>query len=338
MKILVINAGSSSLKYQLVDKDNLTVCGRGLCERIGLSDSSHKYVVGEYAKTDNITLADHHAAIEAALEALLDPARGCLTSLDDIAAVGHRVVHGGEYFSASVVITPEVKKRIVECIPLAPLHNPPALMGIEASVDLMPNATQVAVFDTAFHQTMPAKSYMYALPRSCYTDMQIRRYGFHGTSHRYVSERAASFFGRPAADLKLVTCHLGNGCSLAAIDGGVCIDTSMGFTPLEGVIMGTRCGSIDPAIVTYLVKYQGMSAAEVDSMMNRDSGLLGITGLSNDLRDIQDAALAGNELADLAQQMYANAVKKYIGQYAFEMGGLDAVVLTAEVGENSASM
>jgi len=237
-----------------------------------------------------------------------------------------------------VIINEEVRRRIEECILLAPLHNPPALMALKACTTLMPNATHVAVFDTAFHQTMPPKAYMYALPYSCYKEMKIRRYGFHGTSHRYVAERAALFLGRSLTDLKMVTCHLGNGCSLAAIDGGFSVDTTMGFTPLEGVMMGTRCGSIDPAIVSYLIENKDLTPDDVSNLMNRKSGLLGISGVSNDLRDVQEAAAAGNEQAALAEQMYAHSVKKYLGQYAFEMGGLDVVVMTAGVGENSDRM
>ncbi|MDR0308605.1 MAG: acetate kinase, partial [Coriobacteriales bacterium] len=273
MKILVINAGSSSLKYQLYDKQTLEVVGKGICEKIGLDDAFHKHGLGDAEKTDITPMKDHHDAMQTVLDSLLDPKMGCIKTLEDIVAAGHRVVHGGEYFSASVLINDEVIQRIEECVSIAPLHNPPALTGIKACIDLMPNAAQVAVFDTAFHQTMPPKAYMYALPYDMYTDMKIRRYGFHGTSHRYVAQRAAAFLGKPAEELKLITCHLGNGCSLAAVDGGKSVDTSMGLTPLEGVVMGTRCGSIDPAIVTYLIDDKGMTAAEVNTIMNKKSGL-----------------------------------------------------------------
>ncbi|MCL2882962.1 MAG: acetate kinase [Coriobacteriia bacterium] len=338
MDILVINAGSSSLKYQLVDKETLQVLAKGNCEKIGLDDSFHKFEIGELSETRVMPIPDHQSAVQAALDVMLDPEAGCLKNLSEIVAVGHRIVHGGEYFSESVIITDEVRRRIEECILLAPLHNPPALMALRACSILMPNATPVAVFDTAFHQTMPAKAFMYALPYSCYKEMKIRRYGFHGTSHHYVAERAALLLGRSLTDMKMVTCHLGNGCSLAAIDGGFSVDTTMGFTPLEGVMMGTRCGSIDPAIVSYLIENKDLTPDDVNNLMNRKSGLLGISGVSNDLRDVQEAAAAGNEQAALAEQMYAHSIKKYLGQYAFEMGGLDVVVMTAGVGENSARM
>jgi acetate kinase len=243
-------------------------------------------------------------------------------------------VHGGEYFSESVIVDDEVIARVEECVPLAPLHNPPSLMGIAACEELIPDALQVAVFDTAFHQTLPPKAYMYPLPYEIYEKHRIRKYGFHGTSHRYIAQRASAILQRPLEELKLITCHLGNGCSVAAIDGGISVDTSMGFTPLEGLMMGTRCGSIDPAIVTYLIRELGLSPDEVEDMMNRRSGLLGVSGLSNDLRDIRAATEAGHERATLAYEMYSNSVKKFIGQYVFAMAGVDAIVLTAGVGEN----
>ncbi|NLG10639.1 MAG: acetate kinase [Coriobacteriaceae bacterium] len=334
MKILVMNAGSSSLKYQLVDMENEAVVAKGLCERVGASDSFHKHGVDCDERVISVYLPDHHAAVKAVLEVLVDPQIGAITSLDEIDAVGHRVVHGGEFFQQSVLIDDDVVEKIDLCSVLAPLHNPPALAGIAACRDLMPNEPQVAVFDTAFHQSMEPKAYMYPLPYEMYEKYKIRRYGFHGTSHRYIAGRAADLLGRPLEDLKIITCHLGNGCSITAIDHGHSVETSMGFTPLEGLMMGTRCGSIDPAIVTYLIGAQGMTAAEVENMMNRESGLLGISGLSNDLRDIRAATEAGHERATLAYEMYSNSVKKFIGQYVFAMAGVDAIVLTAGVGEN----
>jgi acetate kinase len=338
MYILVVNAGSSSLKYQLVDKDTQQVVAKGLCEKVGLEDSFHKYEVGDNEQLAEVYLKDHFAAIQAVLDTLLDAQAGVVSSLAEIVAVGHRVVHGGEYFSESVVITDEVLAKVEECVPLAPLHNPPSLMGIRACDSLMPDAVQVAVFDTAFHQTLPPKAYMYPLPYEMYQQHRIRRYGFHGTSHRYVAQRTAEFLGRPLSELKIITCHLGNGCSLTAVDGGLSIDNSLGFTPLDGLMMGTRCGAIDPAIVTYMIGTLGMSAAEADSLMNRKSGLLGISGLTNDLRDIRAAAEDGNQRAILAYEMYSNSVKRYIGQYVFELAGVDAIVMTGGVGENDDRM
>jgi acetate kinase len=334
MYVLVINAGSSSLKYQLVDKDTRALLDKGLCERVGSDDAFHKHGLDHNECVVASRLLDHRAAVQAVLDSLLDPLTGSIGSLDEIAAVGHRVVHGGEYFSASVVIDDEVIARIEECIPLAPLHNPPSLAGIAACSELLPGITQVAVFDTAFHTTMPPKAYVYPLPYEYFEKYRIRRYGFHGTSHRYIAQRAAALLERPLDELKLITCHLGNGCSITAIDKGVSVDTSLGFTPLEGLMMGTRCGSIDPAIVIYLIETLGMTPAEVIDTMNRQSGLLGISGLSNDLRDVRAAAEAGHERAMLAYEMYSNSAKKYIGQYFFTLAGADAIILTAGVGEN----
>ncbi|MDR0347367.1 MAG: acetate kinase [Coriobacteriales bacterium] len=334
MYILVVNAGSSSLKYQLVDKDTQTLVSKGLCEKVGSSDSFHRHGIDNDEKVIGVYLNNHYDAIKTVLDTLLDSRQGVLESLEEIVAIGHRVVHGGEYFNQSVIIDDEVIARIDECSPLAPLHNPPSLMGIAACRELMPHALQVAVFDTAFHQTLPPKAYMYPLPYEMYEKHRVRKYGFHGTSHRYISQRAAAILERPLEELKLITCHLGNGCSVTAIDGGISVDTSMGFTPLEGLMMGTRCGSIDPAIVVYLVNALGMTLDEVEDMMNRHSGLLGVSGLSNDLRDIRSATEAGHERATLAYEMYSNSVKRYIGQYVFAMAGVDAIVLTAGVGEN----
>jgi acetate kinase len=334
MYILVINAGSSSLKYQLVDKDTQQVIHKGLCEKVGSDDSFHKHGLDDNEKIVAVYLKDHHDAVRAVLDTLLDAQHGVIKDLSEIGAVGHRVVHGGEYFSESVIIDDEVIARIEECVPLAPLHNPPSLTGIAACKQLIPGALQVAVFDTAFHQTLPPKAFMYPLPYEMYEKQRVRKYGFHGTSHRYIAQRASAILQRPLEDLKLITCHLGNGCSVTAIEHGISVDTSMGFTPLEGLMMGTRCGSIDPAIVTYLISTLDMLPAEIDDMMNRRSGLLGVSGLSNDLRDVRAAAEAGHERATLAYEMYSNSVKKYIGQYAFAMAGVDAIVLTAGVGEN----
>jgi len=334
MYILVINAGSSSLKYQLVDKDTRELVDKGLCERVGSDDSFHKHGLDSNECVVASRLPDHRAAVQAVLDSLLDPRTGSISSLDEIVAVGHRVVHGGEHFSASVVIDDEVIARVEECIPLAPLHNPPSLAGIAACSELLPSATQVAVFDTAFHTTMPPKAYVYPLPYEYFEKHRIRRYGFHGTSHRYIAARASALLEKPLDELKLITCHLGNGCSITAIDKGISVDTSLGFTPLEGLMMGTRCGSIDPAIVLYLIETLGMTPREVNDVMNRQSGLLGISGLSNDLRDVRAAAEAGHERALLAYEMYSYSAKKYIGQYVFTMAGVDAIILTAGVGEN----
>lgn len=338
MNILVLNAGSSSLKYQLINMETEEVMAIGLCERVGTEDSFHKYEHGGSEIVDKVHLADHHDAVQAVLEMLAHPEQGVISALSEITAVGHRVVHGGDYFSESVIIDDEVMQRIDECCKLAPLHNPAGLAGIKACTDLMPATNQIAVFDTAFHQSMPAKAYRYALPNECYEEHKIRRYGFHGTSHRYVTERSAAFLGQPVEELKLITCHLGNGCSLTAVDGGKSVDTTMGFTPLEGLMMGTRCGNIDPAIVLYLIDDMGMSTKEVNTLMNKKSGLLGISGSSNDLRDVCEAAEAGNEQAQLAVDMYAHSIIKFIGAYAFELGKVDAIVFTAGVGENSALM
>ncbi|MDR2492446.1 MAG: acetate kinase [Coriobacteriales bacterium] len=338
MNILVINAGSSSLKYQLVDMQTEAAVAKGLCERVGSEGSFHKYEINGQERLVEVPLPDHRAAVKAALDALLDPQDGAIESLDEIDAVGHRTVHGGEYFSRSVLIDDDVVAKVEECAVLAPLHNPPSLAGIGACRELMGKVPHVAVFDTAFHQTMPASSYRYALPNSLYEQHKIRRYGFHGTSHRYVTERAAAYLGKPVSELKLITCHLGNGCSIAAVSGGKVVDTSMGFTPLEGLMMGTRCGSIDPAIVTFMVGELGMSADDVNRVMNKESGLLGISGASNDLRDIEQAAEQGDARAQLANEMYAHAIRKHIGAYEYVLGGVDAIVFTAGVGENSSSM
>lgn len=338
MNVLVLNAGSSSLKYQLLDMDTEEVLSRGLCERVGTEESFHKHGIDMNEQVISVYLPNHHEAVKAVLDALTHPEYGNIKDLSQIHAIGHRVVHGGSFFSESVIIDDEVIARIEECASLAPLHNPAGLAGINACLELMGDKPQVAVFDTAFHQTMPPKAYMYPLPYEYYQEHKIRRYGFHGTSHRYVAKRAAEILGRSLEELKLITCHLGNGCSLTAIKEGVSVDTSMGFTPLEGLMMGTRCGNIDPAVVLYLIDDLGMTTQEVNDLMNKKSGLLGISGLSNDLRDVRAAAEAGEERANLAYEMYSNSVKKNIGSYVFTMGEVNAIVLTAGVGENCSRM
>ena len=334
MKILVINAGSSSLKYQLLDMDGEKVLAKGLAERIGIPGSllKHKGINGEVEIQRD--MRDHNDAIHMVLEALLNRAHGVVSDLSEIGAVGHRVVHGGESFSASVLIDVSALVAIENNIDLAPLHNPANIMGIKACVAAMPGTPQVAVFDTAFHAKMPEKAYLYGLPYEAYTDYKVRRYGFHGTSHLFVSKRAAELMGRDIKDLKIITCHLGNGSSIAAVDGGVSVDTSMGLTPLEGVIMGTRCGDMDPAIVKYLMDKTGMTIDEMDNYLNKKSGMLGISGVSSDFRDIAAAAKDGNKRAAIALEAFAYRVKKYIGSYAAAMGGVDCIVFTAGVGEN----
>ncbi len=336
MKILVINAGSSSLKYQLIDMDTKSVMAKGLCERIGIDGSNlqHTAVISGKDKVKiEKPMKDHGDAIQMVIDALTDKEIGVISSMSEIDAVGHRVVHGGEEFTESCLITEAVLKGLEKCTPLAPLHNPPNIIGIEACRKIMPDTPMTAVFDTAFHQTMPSKAYMYALPYEYYEKYAIRKYGFHGTSHKYVAQEAAKLLGKKPEELKLITCHLGNGSSISAVDGGKCVDTSMGFTPLDGVPMGTRTGAMDPAVVTYLIN-KGMSAKEVDTLMNKQSGVQGISGVSSDFRDLCDAADAGNERAKLALDMFAYQVKKFIGAYAAVMNGVDAVVFTAGVGEN----
>jgi len=336
MKILVINCGSSSLKYQLFEMDNESVLAKGLVERIGLDGSvlTHEPTGKDKVKI-NADIKNHTIAIDLVLKALVDGKHGVISSMKEIDAIGHRGVHGGEMFSDSVLVTPNVIKAIEECIEMAPLHNPPNIAGINACTELMPGVPQVAVFDTAFHQTMPKKAYMYALPYEAYEKYGIRRYGFHGTSHKYVSQRVAEIMDKDIKDLKIITCHLGNGSSLAAIQNGQCIDTSMGFTPLEGLVMGTRCGNIDPAIIPFLMKKENMSMDEIDTYINKKSGVLGISGVSSDFRDIEKAAEGGNERAQLALDMFTYEVVKFIGSYAAAMNGVDVIVFTAGVGENA---
>ena len=336
MKILVLNCGSSSLKYQLIDMENEAVLCIGLVERIGIEGSiltqKKDGVEGKYIKEQQ--MKDHQDAIKLVLEGVLDPTYGGVKDMKEIDAVGHRVVHGGEKFASSVIITEEVEEAMRKCSELAPLHNPANLMGIDAIKAVLPGVPNVGVFDTAFHQTMPASSYLYGLPYRLYTEYGVRRYGFHGTSHKYVSQRAAEMLGKDIADLKIITCHLGNGASIAAVDGGKVVDTSMGLTPLEGLIMGTRCGDIDPAIIPFIMKKENLDADGVDKLMNKESGVYGMTGISSDFRDICDAAAEGNQQAIDALDAYHKRVKKYIGAYAADMNGVDAIVFTAGLGEN----
>ena len=336
MKILVLNCGSSSLKYQLIDMSNEEVLCVGLVERIGIEGSVLKQekdgVEGKLIVEQ--PMKNHQDAIKLVLDAVVDPQYGGVKDIKEVEAVGHRVVHGGEKFASSVIITEEVEEAMRKCSELAPLHNPANLMGIDAIKAVLPGVPNVGVFDTAFHQTMPASSYLYGLPYRLYTEYGVRRYGFHGTSHKYVSQRAAAMLGKDIADLKIITCHLGNGASIAAVDGGKVVDTSMGLTPLEGLIMGTRCGDIDPAIIPFIMKKENLDADGVDKLMNKESGVYGMTGISSDFRDISTAAAEGNQKAIDALDAYHKRVKKYIGAYAAEMNGVDAIVFTAGLGEN----
>ena len=335
MNILVINAGSSSLKYQLLNPDTQEVLAKGLCERIGLDGKfTYKPAGKEAVKDADVSMPTHSEAIQTVLNALVDPKNGVIGSMKEIDAVGHRVVHGGEKFAQSVLITDEVMAAIEECNPLAPLHNPANIIGIRACQKLMPNTPMVAVFDTAFHQTMPPVAYTYALPYEYYEQDKVRRYGFHGTSHKYVSQRAAAMLGKPIEELKLISCHLGNGSSITAINGGKSVDTSMGFTPLAGLPMGTRAGDLDAGILQYLMNKHGMNIDEMLNVLNKKSGVEGVSHISSDFRDLENAEAEGNKRAELALRVFDYAVKKYIGAYAAAMGGVDAVIFTAGVGEN----
>lgn len=339
MKILVINAGSSSLKYQLIDMETETVLAKGQCERIGIEGSQLKHTpLGKETVIIKQPMQNHADAIDMVLAALTNAEYGVISSMDEIAAVGHRVVHGGEMFNKSCIIDDAVKKAIEECVPLAPLHNPPNLIGINACEKAMPGKPQIAVFDTAFHQTMPREAYMYALPYRYYEEDKIRRYGFHGTSHKYVSIRASKMLQKPLEELKLITCHLGNGSSITAIDGGRSVATSMGFTPLAGLVMGTRSGSIDPAIIKFIADKEHMDLDGIDRVLNKESGVLGISGISSDFRDLEAAAEDGNDRAKLALEMFVYSVRKYIGMYLVQMGGVDAIIFTAGIGENTPAM
>ncbi len=334
MKILVLNCGSSSVKFQLLEMKGELVIARGIVERIGEPVAGVTYRAASVIRTET-EIADHNAAIALIFEHLLHPEHGVVKSMSEIGGIGHRVVHGAERFSESALITGEMIEAVRDCIQFAPLHNPPNLIGIEAATRLSPEIPQVAVFDTAFHSRMPRPAYLYALPYSLYENLGIRRYGFHGTSHRYVTRRAAKLLGREVRDLRVITCHLGNGASIAAVDRGRSVDTSMGFTPLEGLVMGTRCGDLDPAILPYLMKHEGLSPAEVDALLNKKSGLLGITGDSNDMREIEERAAGGSERHQLALDIFCRRVKKYIGAYAAVLGGVDVIVFTGGIGENS---
>ena len=340
MNILVINCGSSSLKYQLINSDSEQVLAKGLCERIGIDGSAitHQKAGGE-KQTTSAPMADHTQAVKLVIEKLTDSAVGAVKSLDEIDAVGHRIVHGGEKFADSVLLTEEVMQAIEECNDLAPLHNPANLIGINSCREIMPGVPMVGVFDTAFHQTMPKKAYLYGLPYEYYEKYKVRRYGFHGTSHDFVSERAAQILGKKREDLKIIVCHLGNGASVSAVMNGKSVDTSMGLTPLEGLIMGTRSGDMDPAIISFLMEKEGISAQEMIAICNKKSGVLGLSdGLSSDFRDLAEAAEKGNQQAQTALETYAYRVGKYIGAYAAAMNGVDVIAFTAGAGENNAKV
>lgn len=339
MKILVLNCGSSSVKYKLIDTENDTVMAEGGVEKIGLPDGFLKYKLSDGSKAiRELGLVDHKGAVKAVLDILTDPEVGCIRSYSEIGAVGHRVVHGGEKFSKSVLLTDEVLQQIKDCYGLAPLHNPANVTGIEAVEEILPGVKQVGVFDTAFHQTMPAKSFMYALPYKYYKEDGVRRYGFHGTSHRYVSQRVCEILGVDINKEKIITCHVGNGGSITAVLYGKSVDTSMGLTPVEGLMMGTRVGDVDPGALTYLMKKHNLSADELQKIINKESGVLGVTELSSDMREIEAADKAGDPRAHLALEMYEQRITKYIGAYAAEMGGVDIIVFTGGVGENQTGL
>ena len=339
MNVLVINCGSSSLKFQLINSDSEQVLAKGLCERIGIDGSlTYQPEGGEKVKSDK-AMPTHTEAIQFVIDALTDAETGVVKSLSEIGAVGHRVVHGGEKFASSVVITDEVKQAIEDCNDLAPLHNPANLIGINACQKLMPNTPMVAVFDTAFHQTMPEKAYMYGLPYEYYDKYKVRRYGFHGTSHSFVSKRAAELVGRPYDQVKTVVCHLGNGASICAVENGKSVDTSMGLTPLEGLVMGTRSGDIDPAILEFISKKEGLDIAGLMNMLNKKSGVFGLSNnLSSDFRDLEEGADSGNEQAKIALEVFAYRVAKYVGSYVAAMNGVDVIAFTAGIGENSGTV
>ena len=339
MKILVLNCGSSSVKYKLIDTDNDRTLAEGGVEKIGLPDGFLKFKAADGSKKiTELGLTDHKGAVQAILDNLTSPEYGCIKSYSEIDAVGHRVVHGAEKFNTSVLITDEVIQQVKDCYNLAPLHNPANITGIEAITALMPDVPQVGVFDTAFHQTMPPKSYMYALPYKFYTEDGVRRYGFHGTSHRYVSMRVCQFLGVDIEKQKIITCHIGNGGSITAVLYGKSYDTSMGLTPTEGLMMGTRVGDIDPGALTYLMKRHNYTADDIQHIINKESGMAGVSGVSSDMREIEAAIKEGNERAQLGQDMYEQRIIKYIGAYAAEMGGVDIIVFTGGVGENQASV
>lgn len=334
MNVLVINCGSSSLKYQLIDSETEAVLAKGLCERIGIDGRLVYQKTGLDKEITEAAMPTHKQAIQMVLDAIVNPKTGALKSLAEVDAVGHRVVHGGEKFASSVVLTEEVLAQIEECNDLAPLHNPANLIGIRACQELMPNVPMVGVFDTAFHQTMPAKAYLYGLPIEYYKNYKVRRYGFHGTSHSFVSKRAVEFLGLDKDNSKVIVCHLGNGSSISAVQNGKCVDTTMGLTPLEGVVMGTRSGSIDPAIVEYIAKKENLDLAGVMNVLNKKSGLQGMSGVSSDMRDLRAAAAEGNEDAKNAIEVLCYGIAKYVGGYVAAMNGVDAIVFTAGIGEN----
>lgn len=338
MKILVLNCGSSSVKYKLFESDNEQVLAEGGVEKIGLPDSFLKFKRPDGSKgVVNVNMPDATEAVRQVLKLLTDPKEGVIKSFDEIQAVGHRVVHGMDKFSKSVLITPEVIEKVKECYAVAPLHNPANITGIEAVSSVLPNVPQVAVFDTAFHQTMPPKAYMYAVPYEDYKELGVRRYGFHGTSHRYVSRRACEFLGLPYDKQRIITCHIGNGASITAIENGVSVDTSMGLTPTEGLMMGTRVGDIDPGALVYIMKQKGLDADGLSNYINKRSGVLGVSEISSDMRDIEDAVAKGDEKATLALDMYEYRILKYIGAYTAVLGGADVIVFTGGVGENQIS-
>ncbi len=335
MKILVINCGSSSLKYQLIDSDTEAVLAKGLCERITVDGKLTHTTTGKDKVSFDAPMPDHNAAVKYVLEALVNPESGAVASLAEIDAVGHRIVHGGEKFASSVVLNDEVMAAIEDCNDLAPLHNPANLIGIRACMDNMPGVPNVGVFDTAFHQTMPDKAFIYGLPYEYYTDYKVRRYGFHGTSHSFVSKRTIELLNKPVEDTKVIVCHLGNGSSITAVDGGKSVDTSMGLTPLAGVIMGTRSGDIDPAIIEFIANKRGMTIEEVNAVLNKESGVFGLSGGFSDFRDLTAGMEKGDDRCRLALDVFSYGVKKYIGAYAAAMGGLDAIAFTAGIGENT---
>ena len=335
MKVLVVNAGSSSLKYQLFDTESANVLAKGNCERIGIEGSRiiHK-TAGKDEYVKELTLKDHSEAMKTVVDTMLDPEVGCIKTVDEIEAIGHRVVHGGPYFAESVLVTDEVMSILEKCVSYAPLHTPAHIMGIKGCMSVMPDTPEVLVFDTAFHQTMPKEAFMYGISYDMYEDYQIRRYGAHGTSHRYVSGEMIKLLGGNAEGTKIVTCHIGNGSSISAVKDGKCVDTSMGFTPLDGVLMGTRCGAIDPAIVPFIMEKKGYTPAEMDAYMNKKCGFAGISGVGSDSRDVERAMNEGNERAKLVLDMLSYQIKKYIGSYSAAMGGIDAIVFTAGIGEH----
>lgn len=336
MNILVVNAGSSSLKYQLFDTEKNEIKAKGVCERIGIDGRIIHKMPGKEDYIADLPMPTHSDATKILVDTLTSAEYGCISNMSEIDAVGHRVVHGGSYFSGSVLVTDEVVEKLKLCIDLAPLHTVPHLMGIQGCKDAMPDTPQVLVFDTAFHQTMPAEAYFYGVPYELYEKYGIRRYGFHGTSHRFVSGEMIKLLDKPVEETKIITCHLGNGSSIAAVKGGRVVDTTMGFTPLDGLVMGTRCGSIDPALVPFIMEKENLSIGEINNYLNKKSGFLGVSGISSDCRDLCAAIEAGNERAKLALDMFCYQIKKYIGAYSAAMGGLDAIVFTAGIGENTA--